>query len=254
MLTEGDARRVPAAFDACLGLLLVLLMPVLVPLLTCVYFAARSSEQVSKRWAWLFVHQFGMPMFDWLYSPAKRKALRAGCHGRVLDFGCGTLPYAAYYAELKGQITEIVALEPNPECAAGIARAAQRYPELRVSRVQLVSENIPDASFDTVVLGNVLCEVPDCEKAVADVYRILRPGGAVVFVEHLGEPPGTTLRALQDGVQPVWGVVSDGCHCNRDQLAALEIQPWARIESYVYRNLPAVFPHIRTFVIGVALK
>ena len=71
------------------------------------------------------------------------------------------------------------------------------------------------AGFDWVILGNVLCEVPDPVAVVAHIDRLLKPGGKVYFSEHVAHPTGTWARALQDAVNPWWCVVSDGCHCNR---------------------------------------
>ena len=107
--------------------------------------------------------------------------------------------------------------------------------------------------FDWIVLGNVLCEVPDQEGVLAHVDRLVRPGGRVYFSEHIAHPAGTFWRSVQDWVNPWWCCVSDGCNVNRPTLDRLlaqftpedgwEVQYWQM-------DVGALVP----FVMGVATK
>ncbi|MDP8944507.1 MAG: methyltransferase domain-containing protein [Actinomycetota bacterium] len=78
----------------------------------------------------------------------------------------------------------------------------------------------PDGSFDTVVSTLVLCTVPDQEAALDEVRRVLRPGGRLLFIEHVraAEP----MARWQDRLEPLWRRLLGGCHPNRDTVAAIE--------------------------------
>ncbi len=105
--------------------------------------------------------------------------------------------------------------------------------------------------FDAVILGNVLCEVPAPAAVLAQVDRLLAPGGVVYFSEHVASPPGTLARRLQRAVQPWWGLVSDGCHCDRDTLATLAaVSGWDGV-SWEYAAAPVL---LGPFHVGLLYK
>jgi ubiquinone/menaquinone biosynthesis C-methylase UbiE len=142
-----------------------------------------------------------------------RRWLAGGAHGRTLDIGCGTgrnLPLLPADART-------VALDPSPDA---IRRAGARAPG--VPRVIARAEDLPfrDATFDTVLSGLVFCSVPDAARGLAEVRRVLKPGGELRMIEHVRA--STPWRArLQDGIQPAWTRVTGGCHPNRDTEAAV---------------------------------
>jgi ubiquinone/menaquinone biosynthesis C-methylase UbiE len=110
-----------------------------------------------------------------------------------------------------------VALDPSPDA---IRRAGARAPG--VPRVIARAEDLPfrDATFDTVLSGLVFCSVPDAARGLAEVRRVLKPGGELRMIEHVRA--STPWRArLQDGIQPAWTRVTGGCHPNRDTEAAV---------------------------------
>jgi 2-polyprenyl-3-methyl-5-hydroxy-6-metoxy-1,4-benzoquinol methylase len=81
--------------------------------------------------------------------------------------------------------------------------------------------------FDFVILGNVLCEVPDVEATLFHVNRLLKRGGKVYFSEHVSSDSGTLLRYLQYVMSPMWCNLTDGCNINRDTLNSLEnVKNW----------------------------
>ena len=84
------------------------------------------------------------------------------------------------------------------------------------------------------------------------VDRLLRPGGLVYFSEHVGFPRGSWRRALQDAAQPWWGLVSDGCHCNRDTLSTLAAVPGWHVTAWAYS--PGGPPLLGPFLVGLAAK
>ena len=106
------------------------------------------------------------------------------------------------------------------------------------------------SSFDTAVFTLVLCTVPDPAAALAEAARILRPGGKLLFVEHVrAEDAG--LARWQDRLEKPWRFLADGCHCNRDTVATIEASPLTlgRVE---HGRLPKAPPLVRPLVRGSA--
>lgn len=81
-------------------------------------------------------------------------------------------------------------------------------------------------SFDSIVLGNVLCEIPKWQKAITEVDRLLKPGGRVYFSEHVLDGEGSWRRFFQQKMRPWWFVVSGGCDCARPILDELKKTEW----------------------------
>jgi len=114
------------------------------------------------------------------------------------------------------------------------------------------------AGFDWIVVGNVLCEVPNPHAVVAHVDRLLKPGGNVYFSEHHAHPDGTWARALQEAVNPWWCVVSDGCNCNRPTTWMQQFGPGKGTRTngrrWDVRQWTVDMNILAPFVIGVARK
>jgi ubiquinone/menaquinone biosynthesis C-methylase UbiE len=104
----------------------------------------------------------------------------------------------------------------------------------------------PDGSFDTVVSTLVLCTVPDQEAALDEVRRVLRPGGRLLFIEHV-RAAGSAAR-WQDRLEPLWRRLLAGCHPNRDTVTAIE-EAGFEIETfesfYPPDPLSALMPHVQ---------
>ena len=179
---------------------------------------------------------------------ARKRALFADLEGRVLEIGPGTGLNLAYYP---AGITW-VGVEPNPHLHAHIRRHAARA-GITASVVDGVAGRLPaaDASVDVVVSTLVLCSVPDVEQALAEVRRVLKPGGRFVFIEHIAAPAGTALRRLQRGIRPLWRVAADGCRPDRPTDRLLEQAGFGELQmTHFEAPLPVVRPHI----IGTAVK
>ncbi|MDU0313521.1 methyltransferase domain-containing protein [Phycicoccus sp. M110.8] len=174
------------------------------------------------------------PVFSRVYARASeriepagmadlRRELLAPLRGRVVEVGCGNgLNFAHYPAA----VTEVVGVEPEPRLRelavqrAGEASAAGRPVTVVPGRAEELP--LPDASADAAVLCLVLCSVADPQRAVAEVARVLRPGGTVRFLEHT-VAEGAGLRRVQRLVDAtLWPLLVGGCHTSRDQVADLE--------------------------------
>lgn len=110
---------------------------------------------------------------------------------------------------------------------------------------------MPDASVDDVISTFVLCSVTDLEAALAEILRVLRPGGRFAFMEHVIAPEGSLLRRTQHLVTPVWRFVADGCHPNRGIEAAIRRTGFSSIEIQSFR---APEPIVSPRIAGVATK
>ena len=147
-----------------------------------------------------------------------RRQLLAGAGGRVLELGAGTGVNLALYPDA---VEDLVMIEPDPHMAKRLrARLAESARSATV--VEAPAERLPfeDDSFDTAVATLVLCTIPDPAAALAEAARVLKPGGQLLFVEHVrAEDPG--LARWQDRLERPWRFLGDGCHCNRDTVATI---------------------------------
>ena len=148
-----------------------------------------------------------------------RTELAGGASGRVLEIGAGTGFNFPFYTD---RANEIVAIEPDPHMlkrAKARAESATRPIELR----QASAENLPfdDESFDTVVATWVMCTIGDLPQSLAEIKRVLRPGGELRFVEHV-RSENALLGRSQDLFVPVSKFVGAGCHPNRNTASAIE--------------------------------
>jgi ubiquinone/menaquinone biosynthesis C-methylase UbiE len=177
-----------------------------------------------------------------------RREVLAAASGRTIDVGAGTGVNRELFPEA---VTEIVLAEPDPHM---LSRLRAKVSEgAGVETVQAPAESLPfaDDSFDTAVFTLVLCTVPNPGAALSEAARVLKPGGRLLFVEHVrSEDPG--LARWQDRLEKPWRFLGDGCHCNRDTVATLEASPFERIE--VERDrLPKAPPLVRPLVRGSAV-
>jgi ubiquinone/menaquinone biosynthesis C-methylase UbiE len=186
-----------------------------------------------------------MARFERRYGAALRKRVLERAHGRVLEIGGGTGANLEHYPKA---IEELVVTEPNE---AMLARARKRGG--RATFVQAGAERLPfdDGSFDTAVATLVLCTVPDQPAALRELRRVLKPGGELLFAEHVrSDDPGRAK--WQDRLERPWRVFADGCHPNRKTLRALEEAGFA-VEVDDRGELPSVPRLVRPYVAGRAV-
>jgi ubiquinone/menaquinone biosynthesis C-methylase UbiE len=147
-----------------------------------------------------------------------RSELLAGAEGRVVEIGAGTGVNLDLYPDTIGSLTLV---EPDPHMAKRLRSKLQASPR-EAEIVAAPAESLPlqSADFDTAVATLVLCTVPDPVAAVAELARVLKPGGRLLFIEHV-RARDARLARWQDRLERPWRFLADGCHCNRDTLATL---------------------------------
>jgi ubiquinone/menaquinone biosynthesis C-methylase UbiE len=168
----------------------------------------RGVEQIP----WLY--DTALAVLEWTGLAGWRRWLAGGARGRTLDLGCGTgrnLP-------LLPNGTAAVGIDPH---VPSLARAARRAPGIPLVCARAEALPFRDGCFETVVSGLVFCSVRDPAAALAEVRRVLAPGGALRMLEHVRSRDPARAR-LQDWAQPAWTRISGGCHPNRETERSVE--------------------------------
>ncbi len=155
-----------------------------------------------------------------------RKEVLADVAGNVLEIGFGTGLNLAHYP---ASISEIVTVDVNAGMNAMALKRIEQSP-IHVHNLTLNGEKLPmeDESFDSVVSSWTLCSIKNVDQAMREIYRVLKPGGRLFFIEHgLSDEP--KIQRWQNRLTPLQKILGDGCHINRDIKAIIE-KPNLRIE------------------------
>jgi ubiquinone/menaquinone biosynthesis C-methylase UbiE len=161
------------------------------------------------------------PMMDRQGAAEHRTQVLAGITGRVVEVGAGD---GANFAHYLPAVTEVVAIEPDPYLRAQSAQRAAEAVKVQIEVVDGTAEHLPvaDGSADAVVMCLVLCSVSNQAAALAEAFRVLRPGGELRFYEHVAAEPGGRLARVQRIADAtVWPWLMGGCHVGRDTAAAI---------------------------------
>lgn len=152
-------------------------------------------------------------------NAARREELLRSARGTVVEIGAGTgLNLQHYPADV-----DLVLTEPEPPMARRLREhVAQQRPTARVLDATAEALPLPDDSADTVVSTLVLCTVADVDASLAEIRRVLRADGRLLFLEHVAAAPGTRMRRWQDRLERPWSAFAQGCRPNRDTVSALE--------------------------------
>jgi SAM-dependent methyltransferase len=187
------------------------------------------------------------PFLEWNLRPHKQRVF-ADLPRTVVELGSGVGANLGYLP--RG--STLVAIEPNPHMHRRLQAAADRH-GVHLDLRDRVAERtgLPDGSADAVISSLVLCTVSDPAAVLAEVRRILRPGGTYRFVEHVAARAGTPTRALQRALRRPWAWTFEGCSCERDLAAPLRAAGFSRLDVEPYR-LHSPFVSFNTQIAGVA--
>jgi len=180
----------------------------------------------------------------------RRRELLAEARGRTVELGAGTGLNLDLYPDA---VQELVLTEPDPHMVKRLrARVAESGRAAEVHEAGAEKLPFEDASFDTAVATLVLCTVPEPAAAVAEARRVLKPGGRLLFLEHVrSEDPG--LARWQDRLERPWHFLGDGCHCNRDTVATISASG-LELNGVEKDELPKAPPLVRPLVVGSATR
>ncbi len=133
--------------------------------------------------------------------------------GKVLEIGIGSGLNIPLYDAAK--VDHLWGLDPSAEMWA-IAQKNARDNHIDAEFIQSGAESIPldDNCVDSVLVTYTLCTIPDAQKALSEIKRVLKPSGRLIFCEH-GKAPDIAVERWQNRLNPVWKRLAGGCHLNR---------------------------------------
>jgi ubiquinone/menaquinone biosynthesis C-methylase UbiE len=191
--------------------------------------------------------RFMDPYIEWNLGRHKRRVF-AGLGRTVVEIGPGVGANLRYLPEGG----TLVAIEPNRHMHSRLVSAALRRGVWLDLRERMAEQTaLPDDSADTVISSLVLCSVQDPDAVLAEVRRVLRPGGTFRFVEHVVAPAGTFTRAVQRILRRPWSWTFEGCSCERDLEGAIRAAGFANVSVERYRVHTPFIP-FNTQIAGIA--
>ncbi|XP_013864596.1 methyltransferase-like protein 7A [Austrofundulus limnaeus] len=170
----------------------------------------------------------------------------------ILEIGCGTGANFQFYPPG----TKVVCTDPNPHFQKYLAENMKKNDRLRYERFVVSTgedmSSVEDESVDVVVCTLVLCSVTDVAQTLREMHRILRPGGAFFFIEHVVADPSTWTYFFQHVLQPAWDYLGDGCKMTRTTWKYLEEAGFSDLKLQ-HINAPLFFV-IKPHIFGHAVK
>jgi ubiquinone/menaquinone biosynthesis C-methylase UbiE len=182
-----------------------------------------------------------------------RRVLLTKAHGRTLEIGAGNGYNLPHYT---AGVDELVVTEPSPYMLEHLRhRLEQDAPPVGTWDLeQTGAEKLPfdDGSFDTVVATFVHCTIPDPPRALAEIARVLKPGGRYLFMEHV-RAQGRLYGRAQDALEVPHRFIAAGCYPNRPTERWLAESP-LYVESLVHESMPRASFTVRPTIRGTAVK
>lgn len=203
-------------------------------------------------WGRLFsaVYERGLKATEEAGLRQMRHDLLVKARGKVVELGAGTGLNLEHYPD---SIESLTLVEPDPHMTRRLReKLVDSGREAEVVEAPGEDLPFPDSSFDTAVVTLVLCTVPDQPATIAELARILKPGGQLLFLEHV-RAHHPDLAKWQDRFERPWRFLGDGCHCNRDTVAGILASP-LELGQVEQDQMPKAPPIVRPMVVGVATR
>jgi ubiquinone/menaquinone biosynthesis C-methylase UbiE len=182
----------------------------------------------------------------------RRDALLAGLTGSVIEVGAGN---GLNFRHYPGTVTGVVAVEPERHLRE-LALVSAREAKAPITVTDGTADRLPadDASFDAAVASLMLCSVADQAAALAEMRRVLRPGGELRFMEHVSSesPAQRRVQRLVDAT--VWPVCFGGCHAGRDTVAAIAAAGFTLRDVTRYRLPDSALWPTTPHALGIAVR
>ncbi len=181
-----------------------------------------------------------------------RSDLLKDISGRGFEVGSGTGASLPHYPD---SVTSLVMSEPDPHMRKKLVSACEASGRggLEVSDASIHALPMADGSFDFAVSMLVLCSVPDLESALGELFRVLRPGGRLVYMEHVAAAEGSKRFVWQRRIEPLWKRLAGNCHLTRRTEAAL-LAAGFEIEEIQRESMRKAMPLVRPTIRGLARK
>ena len=183
---------------------------------------------------------------------AWRRRLLGDVDGEVLEIGAGTGVNLDYYP---GTVRRLHLVEPEPAMRRRLAARLASAPAPPHRVIEQGAETLPceDTSIDHVVSTLVLCSVEDLTRSLAELHRVLRPGGTLRFMEHVVARENPRLARWQHRVEPLWRWCAGNCHLTRDTAAAIDAAGFS-FHTLEHVEMAGAPPFVRPMVLGVARR
>ena len=201
----------------------------------------------KRFFAWLL--KKGDSLNHQIYHFYKQKLFK-DLKGIIVEVGPGS---GINFSYLPSKI-EWLGLEPNEafhETLFSLAR--EKGINARLLKGDAEHIPLPDSSADAVLCTLVLCSVPNPDLAIAEMKRILKPGGKLIFIEHVAAPSHSRLRFMQTFFNPLNRVLGDGCNCNRETWTSLERAGFTQL-SLTYHRIKDTLKLHEPHIMGIAIK
>lgn len=181
---------------------------------------------------------------------SQRRGFLHSVHGKILEIGLGT---GLNLQEYQKSVSQIETADINPGMNSLAIKRAKKA-GIQIKHHIITAENLPmeDNSYDFVVSTWTLCSIPNIDKALAEIYRVLKPGGSFLFLEH-GLHKNPDIQSWQNKITPIWKIGACGCHLNRDIPKIISKQPFNTL-NYNQFSLPGMNVLVRHTYQGIAIK
>jgi len=178
----------------------------------------------------------------------ERRQLLSAADGATIEIGAGTGLNVPHYPRT---VTRLVLAEPDRYMRARLTRrVTEAHPDAEVIDAAAERLPFPDGAFDTAVVTMMLCSVADQHAALQEIARVVKPGGKLLFLEHVRSDDAKVAR-WQDRIRPFYNLV--GCNPNRSTLAAIEASPFT-VDAVRHGEVPKAPKVERPMIVGSARR